>query len=302
LKRFASVDDALRFAAECEAASRHEEAAALYRGLLEGGVSGNIDGHPMAVVFHEALVRNAVNAGHREDAVDWFERMLLLLQPAADPDFAAIYVLALDLTRSHPLPLRRFHRFFELAQLLQSTRDIAGEVAECGCFRGLSSYIIARYLRLEDPRFAGHGFHIFDSFAGLSRPGAHDEIPADDQSAQAQGLRTMTQAGAFAATLPEVQAALTEFPQIEFHAGWIPGSFAGQPERLYRFVHVDVDLYAPTLACLEYFYPRLQPGGILLSDDFSWPGARRAVEEYTGKHHVPFDANRHGQAVLHKAA
>lgn len=300
MKQFDTVEEALRFAAECESQSRHAEADAIYRRLLELGASGDVAGRPIVVVLHEALIRNAMNSGRRDDAIDWFERLLPLLERPEDADFDPIYVRGMELTRSHPLPLRRLHRFFELSALLRSTRGIDGEVAECGCFRGLSSYIIASYLKMEHARFTGGGFRVFDSFAGLSQPGAEDALPCEDRSAEAQRLRTMTQAGAFAAALPEVRAALAEFPQIEFHAGWIPQSFAGQPERRYRFVHVDVDLYAPTLACLQYFYPRLQPSALLVSDDFGWPGARRAIEEFCRDQRVALEVNRHEQAVLRK--
>ena len=48
------------------------------------------------------------------------------------------------------------------------------------------------------------------------------------------------------------------------------------------FVHIDVDLYQPTRDSLEFFYPRMNDGGIIIVDDFACsvcPGATRAVEE-----------------------
>ena len=48
------------------------------------------------------------------------------------------------------------------------------------------------------------------------------------------------------------------------------------------FVHLDVDLYSSTKQCLEYFFPRLVPGGILLSHDYSLlAGVRQAFTEFT---------------------
>ncbi|MBO6178027.1 MAG: hypothetical protein J6O04_02490 [Selenomonadaceae bacterium] len=51
----------------------------------------------------------------------------------------------------------------------------------------------------------------------------------------------------------------------------------------YAFVSLDPDLYAPILAGLEYFVPRLVPGGeIFVHDYFSAedPGVKRAVSEF----------------------
>lgn len=53
--------------------------------------------------------------------------------------------------------------------------------------------------------------------------------------------------------------------------------------KTFALVHVDVDLYQPTLDSLEFFFPRLLPGGILVCDDYgsgSYPGARTAMDEY----------------------
>ncbi len=51
----------------------------------------------------------------------------------------------------------------------------------------------------------------------------------------------------------------------------------------YSFVHIDVDLYQPTLDCLNFFYNRMIPGGIIISDDYKWqhtPGVKRAFDEF----------------------
>ncbi len=53
------------------------------------------------------------------------------------------------------------------------------------------------------------------------------------------------------------------------------------PERRFSFVHLDVDLYESTLAGLEYFYPRLIPGGVILSHDYSiLAGVKKAFEDF----------------------
>jgi hypothetical protein len=52
-------------------------------------------------------------------------------------------------------------------------------------------------------------------------------------------------------------------------------------ERTYAFAHFDVDLYEGTVGCLEYFYPRMVRGGILLSHDYDWAsGVRKAFDDF----------------------
>jgi predicted O-methyltransferase YrrM len=216
----------------------------------------------------------------------------------SDEHFDRMYVAAIAATEGRMLPLKRRVRFRSLAALLSRTRGVAGAVAECGCFRGLSSHIICQVLAQERPGFDGAGFHIFDSFAGLSEPTAKDAIP--DTYRNAAALRDMTVRGAFAATLESVRRHLAQFARISYHPGWIPETFQGLPEARYRFVHVDVDLYQPTHHALEYFYDRLSPQGMIVSDDYTWPGARQALEEHAALHGLQLEMPGTGQAVLRK--
>ncbi len=70
---------------------------------------------------------------------------------------------------------------------------------------------------------------------------------------------------------------------MRLHPGWIPERFADVGDQSFAFVHVDVDLYEPTRNSLEFFWPRLAPGGILSCDDYGltqFPGARQAVDPW----------------------
>jgi hypothetical protein len=56
-----------------------------------------------------------------------------------DPEFAAVYAQAIAATGTSPFPLRRIFRHQNLVHLFRRIcADVAGDVAECGCARGLS--------------------------------------------------------------------------------------------------------------------------------------------------------------------
>ena len=110
-------------------------------------------------------------------------------------------------------------------------------------------------------------------------------------------------AGAFGATVEEVRNTLQDFPDVQIHSGWIPDIFTTQPNRRYRLVHVDVDLYEPTKGALEYLHSRLVAGGIIVCDDYgslAWPGARRAVVEFCRLNNLRFISLSTGQAIIIK--
>ena len=89
-----------------------------------------------------------------------------------DGEFLALYE-RLEGTRNY----RSLDRKYTLDQLARSVREVQGDTAECGVFRGTSSYLICRALR-----GTGKEHHVFDSFAGLSAPAAGDGARAAHSS------------------------------------------------------------------------------------------------------------------------
>jgi hypothetical protein len=110
----------------------------------------------------------------------------------------------------------------------------------------------------------------------------------------------LIQKGAFRASLSDVRKMLSDFPDVTFFKGWIPQTFIQSRSVEYKFVHIDVDLFEPTLRSLEYFWPRLISGGIIISDDYAWNGAERAIKLFSKKESVPFHVSNYGQAFLVK--
>jgi O-methyltransferase len=178
-------------------------------------------------------------------------------------EFIALYNRYCAKTKMKP-GLARRDRFFNLCSAYELVRGKQGEDAECGVYKGLSSALLLTIRNEVAP------YHIFDSFEGLSEP-----EPGD-----------VHKRGNFTCDLDTVRHNLAEFPYIDYHAGWIPEVFADQPERTYRFVHIDLDLPKPTKGALEYFHTRLIPGGVMICDDYSdkgWVGTREAVNEFLKK-------------------
>ncbi|HSV70494.1 MAG TPA: TylF/MycF/NovP-related O-methyltransferase [Methylibium sp.] len=200
---------------------------------------------------------------------------------AVDADYLGIYLRALMASKSSALPLRRVLRQSTLVALFRDCAAGEGSVVECGCARGNSFLQLCFQQAALRPGWQGEGFAIFDSFQGLSEPEAVDLDTSGMDPAEARRVLSMTKAGGMAYAYDEVSSQVwSEFPRVAIHPGWLPESLRSAPEARYRFVHVDVDLYAPTLGCFEYFYPRLLPGGIIVTDDYNWPGGRRAVDEF----------------------
>lgn len=150
-------------------------------------------------------------------------------------------------------------------QLLRICEAIEGDTAECGAYEGAGSYLICA---MRGSMRKTH--HVFDSFEGLSTPSKKDGV--------------YWQPGAMARGEDIVSNNLRDFDNVVLYRGWIPERFGLVADRKFSFVHIDVDLYEPTKASLEFFYPRLALGGIILCDDYAFstcPGATQACDEFT---------------------
>jgi hypothetical protein len=47
------------------------------------------------------------------------------------------------------------------------------------------------------------------------------------------------------------------------YKGFFPDSAKGEERQVYRFVHLDFDIYESTLKALKFFYSRMVRGGLL---------------------------------------
>ena len=220
---------------------------------------------------------------------------------AAEPRFAAVYAQAVAATGTSPFPLQRIFRHQNLIHLFRRvTGEVAGDIAECGCARGLSSLEMCLSFSEDHPGWDGAGLHVFDSFQGLSEPGQED-FAVDESRADAAQIRRNMVPGNFAVAFDVVRENIhRRFPRVALHPGWIPSAFSEVAGRSFSFVHVDVDLYRPTLDSLEYFFPRLADGGAIITDDYNWPGARKAFEEFCAGHRLQLHTTDTSQAYVLK--
>lgn len=161
-------------------------------------------------------------------------------------------------------------RLYFLQSCLRSLASLPGDVAECGVRWGKSA------LFMNEAVGGARTIWAFDSFEGLSDP-----VPQDGAaSAYPKGRSTGNR---FFAVDFEVVRDRLEAEGIRVMRGWIPERFPEVADRQFCLVHVDVDMYEPTLQCLEFFWPRMPRFALLVCDDYgtaAYPGARIAIDEF----------------------
>lgn len=173
-------------------------------------------------------------------------------------------------------------RFYSLQQMVYYVlrQKLRGDFAECGAWKGHSAYIISSIL--AENGFLGD-FHIFDSFEG----GLSARIEKDKNLViKLSEKRIKEESNSFRSTEDEVRSCLSNFIFFHLYNGWIPTRFNEVEDKKFSFVHIDVDLYQPTLDSINFFYPRLVDGGVIICDDYGgtqFSGAKKAIDEFLEK-------------------
>lgn len=154
----------------------------------------------------------------------------------------------------------------QIHECAKSALKIKGEFAEVGVYKGGSSAIISR-IKGNRP------LHLFDTFGGLPKPKKVDEASAN----------FALEAGEFNVSLDEVKQSLSKYEKVYFHPGLFPDTAGPVKNKRFAFVHLDTDLYQSTKDGLEFFYPRLNTGGIIMTHDFIFEGVSKAFYEFFAK-------------------
>lgn len=158
----------------------------------------------------------------------------------------------------------RFYLFCLILDQLVKDR-VPGDLVELGVYKGSTATLVAGIAR-RLKRTA----YLLDTFEGF---------PPEDL----EGIDEDKKMGFADTSMAQVQERVGTESTV-FIKGRFPDTANQLPaDGKYSVVHIDCDLYAPAKSALEYFYPRVPPGGFIIVHDYSslhWNGAEHAVDEF----------------------
>ncbi|HSX06080.1 MAG TPA: TylF/MycF/NovP-related O-methyltransferase [Candidatus Saccharimonadales bacterium] len=175
-----------------------------------------------------------------------------------------------------------------LTELEKLLPQLDGAVVEFGCYIGTTSLFIRRLL---DAHGDARAFHVYDSFQGLPPKTTEDASRAGEQF----------QAGELAVSKKQFiqyfQKAGLQPPVV--HKGWFSSlSSADVPDKM-AFAFLDGDFYDSIRDSLQLVLPRMQPGGVIIVDDYAreaLPGVAKAVHQLLP--HTPV-RTEHNLGIIH---
>lgn len=182
------------------------------------------------------------------------------------------------------------HRLLGLQRLADeiARRDLAGDMVECGVYRGGSAVVIGERL-LRGPW--QREIWLFDVFSGMPPPGPEDPPRAWKDVGKFVSSEAIVRETFAAAKVP--------LDRVHFRTGRYEDSLPGLKPLPTVFLHLDCDWYESVKLCLHTFYDSVVSGGAVVFDDYGyWSGCRKAVDEFLAEYSIevkltPIDFTSH---------
>ncbi|MAS95531.1 MAG: dTDP-6-deoxy-L-hexose 3-O-methyltransferase [Verrucomicrobiales bacterium] len=175
--------------------------------------------------------------------------------------------------------MNRLSKVLAHYELFKLALPLAGDIVECGVFKGAS---LLRFAMMRELLSNPHQKRIigFDTFGKFPKAG----FDADEDFLE----KFVSEAGSESISIEALLSLLEEKEcsrNVELVKGdiceTVPSYVAEHPELRISFLNLDTDVYEPAVAILEHFWDRMVPGGIVLLDDYGvFPGESKAVDEF----------------------
>lgn len=176
-------------------------------------------------------------------------------------------------------PVNRISKFATHLEFFNRVSGLAGDILECGVFKGVS---LSRWIKFRS--LYGNAFSKkiigFDTFGEFPETSFEPDQKKREMFIQEAGSQSIS-----VEELTDILTRLNLFQNLEFVKGDIlrtaPEYATKNPHLKLSLLHIDVDLYEPTKVALETFYPHVVRGGIVVLDDYgAFAGANKAIDEF----------------------
>jgi len=181
-------------------------------------------------------------------------------------------------------------RFMVRYEIFKKVLEIQGSVIDCGVLFGGSLMTWAQLSAILEP--ANHQRKVigFDTFTGFPSITEKDESKTEFKYRK-EGSFSINSYDDLQEVIKiyDMTRYLNHLEKVEIVKGdicsTVPQYIEDNPHLVVSLLHLDVDIYEPTLKALECFVPRMPKGAIIVFDELNaavFPGETRALMEYMG--------------------
>jgi hypothetical protein len=163
-----------------------------------------------------------------------------------------------------------------------------GDFVECGVYRGFLSMSAMTYIDFNT--VSDRKFYLFDTYSGL----VDDQVTTEDRAA----FRNY-----YDDTYQCVIDSFREFPNAVVVKGVVPESLNAVVIDRVAYLSIDMNCTQPEQAALEYFWPKMVSGGVIVLDDYGFSGheaQKNAADQFATSVGVRILSVPTGQGLLIK--
>lgn len=189
-------------------------------------------------------------------------------------------------TRSWGSSQPRFRVYTACWAALQA-RDIPGDYVECGVNRG---GIARTQIELLDFNQLAKSYWLVDTFCGF---------PEEQKQFVSSGMP----ADAYSECYEDVVRTFAPFPRVRLVRGAVPDVLPQVEVDSVCYLSLDMNTAEPELQALEYFWPRLSRGAIVIMDDYVYHGFERqkaVLDEFARQKNTQILGLATGQGIIFK--
>ncbi|HUA76349.1 MAG TPA: TylF/MycF/NovP-related O-methyltransferase [Acetobacteraceae bacterium] len=168
---------------------------------------------------------------------------------------------------------------------------LPGDFVECGVDTGMLSLAICEWL---DFNALDKDFWLFDTFAG---------IPESQMTeSERNGIGGWHNRNCYRECYGQAAENFSPWPRCRLVRGIVPESLASFPaDRTVAYLSIDMNIVAPEIAAIRFFWERLVPGALVLLDDYAWSthaAQKAAFDAFAASHGTMILTLPTGQGLL----
>lgn len=206
-----------------------------------------------------------------------------------DPRFIQAYTAA---QRTEPWPNFTLQwRVYIVCWFSNMVKSLNGDFVECGVNTGAYAIALIKYIDFER---TGKSFYLFDTFKGLEASQISEAEKKEGIEKYLKGYKNVYE---------QVKATFSPYPNIKIIRGLVPDSLPECKSSEICFLSIDMNVVKPEIDAVNYFWPKMVKGGVIILDDYGFPqhiNQKLAFDAFARSHNVEILSLPTGQGIIIK--
>lgn len=174
----------------------------------------------------------------------------------SDQSFLEAYRFGIDSGHQYGVMPQEW-QFYIACCLAMHAKNLDGDFVECGVNTGRISLTICKYI---DFNATEKRFYLFDTYRGMP----------EEQISEAERWYALEYNKNWYPDVYEIaKRNFAPFPKAQLIRGAVPATLSQVRIKKVCYLHLDMNIVAPEIAALEFFWDRLVAGAVVLLDDYN---------------------------------